>query len=107
MSDKNMFDEAFPQHKQIGGSHYQHYLIQPYEFISKNELTFFQGNVIKYVLRYPYKRKNKLIMCEHCKEWVAVIVHNYTYYCGDCALFDQKIFEGRLIEDANLSRKIQ
>ena len=33
----------------------QHYLIQPYEFISKNELTFFQGNVIKYVLRYPYK----------------------------------------------------
>ena len=37
-----MFDEAFPQDKQIGGSHYQHYLIQPYEFISKNELTFFQ-----------------------------------------------------------------
>ena len=55
MSDKNMFDEAFPQDKQIGGSHYQHYLIQPYEFISKNELTFFQGNVVKYVLRYPYK----------------------------------------------------
>ena len=50
MSDKNMFDEAFPQDKQIGGSHYQHYLIQPYEFISKNELTFFQGNVIKYDL---------------------------------------------------------
>jgi len=55
MSDKNMFDEAFPQDRQIGGSHYQHYLIQPYEFISKNELTFFQGNVVKYVLRYPYK----------------------------------------------------
>ena len=55
MSDKNMFDETFPQDTQIGGSHYQHYLIQPYEFISKNELTFFQGNVVKYVLRYPYK----------------------------------------------------
>ena len=24
-------------------------------FISKNELTFFQGNVVKYVLRYPFK----------------------------------------------------
>ena len=23
MSDKNMFDEAFPQDTQIGGSHYQ------------------------------------------------------------------------------------
>jgi hypothetical protein len=29
--------------------------IQPYEFISKNELSFFQGNVIKYVCRYKNK----------------------------------------------------
>tara|TARA_A100001515_G_scaffold46767_1_gene36837 strand:- start:1205 stop:1453 length:249 start_codon:yes stop_codon:yes gene_type:complete len=55
MTSKNMFDNVFPQDKQIGGNHYQHYHIQPYEFISKNELTFFQGNVIKYVMRYPYK----------------------------------------------------
>ena len=54
MSDKDMFEEAFPEDKQVGGSHYQHYLIQPYEFISKNDLSFFQGNVIKYVIRYPY-----------------------------------------------------
>ena len=56
MTDKDMFDDAFPQDKQIGGSHYKHFHIQPYEFISKNELTFFQGNVVKYVCRY--KRKN-------------------------------------------------
>tara|TARA_R100000149_G_C5860311_1_gene126416 strand:+ start:75 stop:320 length:246 start_codon:yes stop_codon:yes gene_type:complete len=55
MSDKDMFDEAFPQDKQIGGSHYKFMVIQPYEFISKNELTFFQGNVIKYVCRYKHK----------------------------------------------------
>ena len=29
--------------------------IQPYEFISKNNLTFFQGCVIKYVCRYMHK----------------------------------------------------
>ena len=29
--------------------------IQPYEFISKNDLSFFQGNVIKYVCRYLNK----------------------------------------------------
>jgi len=55
MTSKNMFDNVFPQDKQIGGNHYQHYHIQPYEKKKKNELTFFQGNVIKYVMRYPYK----------------------------------------------------
>jgi hypothetical protein len=55
MTDKNMFDSAFPQDKQIGGSHYKNFHIQPYEFISKNDLSFFQGNVIKYVCRYMNK----------------------------------------------------
>jgi len=35
MTNKDMFDEAFPQDKQIGGSHYKFLRIQPYEFISK------------------------------------------------------------------------
>jgi len=55
MTDKNIFDDAFPQDKQIGGSHYKSFHIQPYEFISKNNLSFFQGNVIKYVCRYLNK----------------------------------------------------
>ena len=55
MSDKDMFDKAFPQDKQIGGSHYKDFHIHPYEFISKNDLSFFQGNVIKYVCRYLFK----------------------------------------------------
>jgi len=52
---KDMFESAFPQDKQIGGSHYKDFHIQPYEFISKNDLSFFQGNVIKYVCRYMNK----------------------------------------------------
>tara|TARA_A100001391_G_scaffold134775_4_gene93566 strand:- start:41 stop:313 length:273 start_codon:yes stop_codon:yes gene_type:complete len=55
MSDKEMFDNAFPQDKQVGGSHYKNFHIQPYEFISKNNLSFFQGNVVKYVCRYLHK----------------------------------------------------
>jgi|TARA_R100000005_G_C4957431_1_gene175464 hypothetical protein len=55
MSDSEMFDSAFPQDKQIGGSHYKEFHIQPYEFISKNNLSFFQGNVVKYVCRYLNK----------------------------------------------------
>ena len=50
-----MLEEAFPQDRQIGGSHYKTFHIQPYEFISKNNLSFFQGNVIKYVCRYQRK----------------------------------------------------
>ena len=40
---------------QVGGNHYTKFPIQPYEFISKNDLSFFQGNVIKYVCRYKRK----------------------------------------------------
>ena len=69
MSDSNMFDEVFPQDKQIGGNHYKNFHIQPYEFISKNKLSFFQGNVVKYVCRYLEKNGiedlNKIIhYCE-------------------------------------------
>ena len=55
MTDKGIFDDVFPQNKQIGGDHYKDMAIQPFEFISKNELTYFQGNVIKYVCRYKFK----------------------------------------------------
>ena len=34
MTSKDIFKDAFPQDKQIGGSHYKLFTIQPYEFIS-------------------------------------------------------------------------
>ena len=36
MTSKDIFNKSFPQDKQIGGSHYKNFTIQPYEFISKN-----------------------------------------------------------------------
>jgi hypothetical protein len=44
-----------PLDTQVGGNHYREYVIQPIEFITKNRLDFFQGNVIKYALRYRGK----------------------------------------------------
>jgi len=41
--------------KQVGGSHYQDYAIQPLEFITKNKLSYIQGNIIKYVVRFNQK----------------------------------------------------
>jgi hypothetical protein len=55
MTDPNIFKELFPTLRQEGGNHYQKHKIQPYTFITENELSFFQGNVIKYVVRYKDK----------------------------------------------------
>jgi len=54
-TDSSIFKDLEPQDKQIGGKHYKSFHIQPYEFISKNNLSFFQGNVVKYVCRYLTK----------------------------------------------------
>ena len=40
---------------QIGGHHYTSMVIQPFEFIQKNEIGFAEGNVIKYVCRWKLK----------------------------------------------------
>jgi len=41
--------------RQVQGNHYKSFKIQPFEFISANNLSYFQGNVIKYVCRYLSK----------------------------------------------------
>ena len=52
---------------QIGGSHYSNMAIQPVEFIHKNNLSFIQGNVIKYVCRYKSKGGiEDLNKAKHC-----------------------------------------
>ena len=53
-----MTNKIFYQ-KQIGGSHYKKYVIQPSKFINKNKLLFAEGNVIKYVCRHQDKDGKK------------------------------------------------
>jgi len=55
MTTKADLDKLFPSERQEGGNHYSKHTIQPYTFISSNNLSFFQGNVIKYVVRYKDK----------------------------------------------------
>ena len=44
---------------QIGGNHYQDLVIQPTEYIIKNNIPFAEGNVIKYVSRHKQKGKEQ------------------------------------------------
>ena len=57
MTSQDDLERAFPQSRQVGGSHYKNFHIQPYEFISKIISRFFQGCVVKYVCRYLFKNK--------------------------------------------------
>lgn len=49
------FDSASALNRQVGGSHYKKYRIQPVEFIMANDIGYMEGNVIKYVVRHKDK----------------------------------------------------
>ena len=48
-----MLVDAF--NNQVGGSHYKDMKIQPVEFITANNLSFLEGNVVKYIARHHAK----------------------------------------------------
>lgn len=46
--------EETAKSKQVAGTHYQR-AIQPWDIISEWELDFWEGNVLKYLLRWKFK----------------------------------------------------
>ena len=48
-----------PYDKQIGGTHYQKFKIQPSKFVIENELLYPEGCVIKYIIRHRLKGKKQ------------------------------------------------
>ena len=45
--------------KQVGGNHYAKYKIQPFDIIDEYNLDFYEGNALKYILRYKDKGGKK------------------------------------------------
>ena len=45
--------------RQVGGDHYKTCKIQPVEYIVGNDLTFLEGNIIKYITRHRRKGDGK------------------------------------------------
>ena len=57
--------------KQIGGSHYLKYKIQPSKFVIENKLLFPEASVIKYILRHQDKDgKKDLLKAIHFIEMI-------------------------------------
>ena len=48
-----------PYDKQIGGTHYQKFKIQPSKFVIENELLYPEGCAIKYLCRHKQKGQRK------------------------------------------------
>ena len=57
---------------QVGSNHYKNLAIQPIEYITKNNLSFSQGNVIKYITRY--KNKNGLEDLKKAKHMIDLMI---------------------------------
>ena len=57
---------------QIGGNHYKDMTIQPIDFIMANNLSFCQGNVIKYICRY--KNKNGIQDLQKAKQYIDFLI---------------------------------
>ena len=53
--EEYQYHEGSALRKQVGGDHYSKLAIQPVEYINANNLTYLQGNVIKYTTRYKDK----------------------------------------------------
>lgn len=58
--------------KQVSGSHYKDFLIQPVEFIHKNNIPYIEGNVIKYVARW--RDKGGLADLEKAKHYIDLLI---------------------------------
>ena len=57
--------------EQVGGSHYD-MPISPLEYITKNNLGFCEGNIIKYVSRY--KHKNGVEDLKKARHYIDILI---------------------------------
>lgn len=68
--DKETFKGVLKQ--QYGGNHYKSLAIEPVEYAFKNNLDFFQGNVVKYITRF--RDKNGLEDLKKAKHFIDLLI---------------------------------
>lgn len=54
-TEKKWFSPRAVPSDRLTPKHYSRFKIQPTTFCAENNLNFLQGNIIKYVCRFPYK----------------------------------------------------
>lgn len=61
--------------KQVGGSHYNKYKIQPFVFAFENNMPFLEANVLKYIMRH--KDKNGIDDLKKAKHYIQLAAEMY------------------------------
>jgi hypothetical protein len=61
---------------QVGGSHYTSMKIQPFEYITANNLGFVEGSVIKYVSRW--RNKNGVEDLKKARHFLDMLIESET-----------------------------
>ena len=61
--------------KQIGGNHYQVAAIQPWDIMAAYKLDPWSANVVKYILRFPYKAGRQDL--EKAKHYIEYLITHY------------------------------
>lgn len=59
---------------QVSGNHYKSKKIQPIDYILGNNLSFCEGNIIKYVTRY--KDKNGVEDLQKAKQYIDFLIED-------------------------------
>tara|TARA_R110002167_G_scaffold319391_2_gene525090 strand:+ start:1121 stop:1456 length:336 start_codon:yes stop_codon:yes gene_type:complete len=67
LEDLNTPHES-PADRQVGGSHYKRHSIQPWDIIDEYGLGFYEGNVLKYLLRDKGNKREDLEKAVHYLE---------------------------------------
>ena len=76
--------------KQIGGTHYQKFKIQPSKFVIENELLYPEGCVIKYILRHRLKGKRQDL--EKAIHFIEIIIErDYGEEAQKSQVFESKV----------------
>lgn len=65
-----------PFNRQVGGSHYKSYTIEPALFCQINKIPFLAGDCIKRLCRYPFfsDRKKRLLDLEKIKHEIEMLI---------------------------------
>lgn len=76
-SEKQVLEPSTPQSaldRQVGGSHYKHYKIQPYEFFVMNQIPHHKSAIIRRILRYDHPTGHGREDLEKIKHEVDLII---------------------------------
>ena len=63
---------ANPFDRQVGGSHYKGFKIQPLAFIHENNIPYIEGCIIKYIVRW--RAKNGIEDLEKAKHLIECLI---------------------------------